>query len=280
MSTQRTTVLLAAGLTLALALSAATNAGGAVPPMTTATSRPTGGGVRATTIAEAWRALPVMHGHRCGDDLVFDYGAEGGMRNFFCRALSVFSWKTFLKLAPSPVFARGPHRGARLDLQAKKDFGHYSPAFVRWATEALVPAHRDGVLRAETQEIYDAELRKLARTYFLVRSAIEAAPGWLDGEQSAYRDAVRKGTVAESFWDYSDVLGGSDTNWGGYDPSLVRSATMWWIRRELDGTAALWKVGLVRLLTTYDPTWLQSGDAKPTRRSLPRTLPATTPEYR
>src|SRR5690242_5615865 len=85
--------------------------------------------VRATSIAEAWRLLPQMSRQRCGDDLVFDYGDEGGMRNFFCRALSVISWKTFLSLAPVKPFLSGPHKSGKINLQRPKNFSRYAPAF-------------------------------------------------------------------------------------------------------------------------------------------------------
>src|SRR5438874_1674024 len=92
--------------------------------------------VKVTTIAEAWRALPET-GSGCGADLDFDYGVEGGMRNFFCRALTIFSWKRLLSLAPAFPFLSGPHTNGKLELQSKKQFGHYDPQFVRWAAAAL-----------------------------------------------------------------------------------------------------------------------------------------------
>jgi hypothetical protein len=233
---------------------------------------------KVPTIAEAWRKLPLT-GSACGDDLTFDYGADGGMRNFFCRALTVFSWKTFLSLAPMAPFTSGPHGKGKLDLNAEREFGHYNPAFVRWATTALVPAATNPPLREQTQGTYDAQVRSLARIYYQVWRVISADPAWLSKERAGYGAAMAKGGVdwsSPSIELYHDVLGGSEQDWGGYDPNLVRSATMWWLRRTIDETAPLWFEGLERLLAAYDAAWFK---ALKDKRPPPPPKRTTTPEY-
>lgn len=233
---------------------------------------------KVATVAEAWRALPVT-GSACGADLGFDYGVDGGMRNFFCRALTVFSWKTFLGLAPVSPFRSGPHQGGKLDLNAKLDFGHYNPAFVRWAARELVPAAEDAALREQTQAVYDAQVRTLARVYFKVWRVISGDPAWLSHERAAYGEAMAKGggDWASPVVDlYHETLGPSAQSWGGNDPNTVRSATMWWLRRFLDETAPLWAEGLERLLSTYDAAWLKAERAK--RKDAPPRR-AAEPEY-
>ena len=233
---------------------------------------------KVATIAEAWKALPES-GSACGSDLGFDYGVEGGMRNFFCRALTIFSWKAFVSLAPASPFLSGPHQGTRLDLNAKTQFGHYNPEFVRWASTALVPALSDPSLRAQTQATYDRQVRVLARTYYKVWRTLSSRPDWMAKERTAYAAAMAKG---EGDWSgsvvdlYNDVLGTAEQSWGGFDPNLVRSATMWWLRRTLDETATQWALGLERLLTTYDSEWLRSE-----RVTTPTKPPArqAVPEY-
>jgi hypothetical protein len=237
---------------------------------------------RATTLAEAWRLLPQASGQRCGDDLSFDYGESGGMRNFFCRALSVISWKTFLSLAPVKPFSSGPHKDGKLDLNNRKDFGRYDPAFVKWAVTALVPAATDPALLEETQPLYDRSVSTLARTYHGVWRALSADPRWVETERKAYVAAAAKGKLdpfGPTLDLYHDVLGTSDDNWGGHDPNHVRSATAWWLRRFHDGTAPLWAEGLERLLTTYDSEWLASAK-KTTPQPLPVRPTKTVPEYK
>lgn len=234
---------------------------------------------KAANPTAAWRLLPTS-GSGCGEDLSSDYGADGGMRNFFCRALTVFSWKTFMGLVPAAPFASGPHRGGKLDLNAKKQFGHYRPAFVKWATTALVPAAFDPALREQTQAVYDLQVRALARVYFKVWRTLSAEPQWLSKERAVYAAAMEKG---EADWAspavdlYHETLGPSAQGWGGNDPNLVRSATMWWLRRSLDETASQWAVGLERLLKTYDAAWLE---AERSRKPVAPPGRAATPEVR
>ena len=79
---------------------------------------------------------------------------------------------------------------------------------------------------------------------------------------------------------YHEVLGTADQDWIGHDPNLVRSATMFWLRRTKDGTATLFFDGLTKLLSTYDKPWLDAlTQAKP--GPLPQRPPdAAKPEYR
>ncbi len=234
---------------------------------------------KATTIADAWKAMPES-GSACGDDLSFDYGIEGGMRNFFCRGLTVFSWKTFLSLAPVSPFVSGPHRGGKLDLKSEKEFGHYDPLFVRWAATALVPAANDPRLREKTQPIYDRQVKNLARTYYVVWRVLQADPQWTSQERAAYQAMIDKGESgfsAATMDAYDTLLGPAESDWGGYDPNLVRPAATWWLRRTIDETANDWASGLERLLTTYDSAWLAQQRGK--RAPLPPKR-AEAPEYR
>lgn len=236
-----------------------------------------------STIKAAWRALPSIEGHGCADeDLVFDYGTDGGMRNFFCRALTVVSWKAFLALAPAAPFRKGPHKGGKLKLHSR-DFGFYDPAFVKWATQALVPAVDDPAFRAETQGIYDAQVRALARVYFRVFRALDHDPTWVAAERKTYLGAADRGkteALGRNLDLYHDTLGTAGDDWGGADPNHVRSATTWWLRRYHDKTAPLWAEGLEHLLAAYDGAWLAEQKAA-TPRPLPqRKKPRKAPEYR
>ena len=135
----------------------------AKPTTTTTTTTTTESG----SIIAAWRGMP-EEGSACGDDLNFDYGLDGGMRNIFCRALTVVSWKAFLATSPVSPWLKGPHQGTKLNFQAERDFGRYNPAFVRWATTALIPAATDPALRDQTRPVYDRQFKRQARLYFLV----------------------------------------------------------------------------------------------------------------
>ena len=241
------------------------------------------GDTRATTIADAWRALPRISGQGCGDkDLVFDYETGGGMRNFFCRALTVFGWKTFLSLAPVSPFQSGPHKAGSLNLNSKKQFGRYNPEFVRWASNALVPGASDPALREQTLKIYKVHVQPLARTYWAIWLVLSGDTQWVAAERRQYMAAVRAGE-ADAFGStldhYHNTLDNLAIGGEGADPNHVRSATAWWLRRFEDGTASLWAEGLEKLLRTYDAAWLaelqKTAIPKPPRRKQEQK-----PEYR
>lgn len=263
-------------LTLALVASCVAFAGdraAARKPVAPHTAKTPGASSSSSSpIATAWSKLP-KKGSACADvDLGFDYGVEGGMRNFYCRARQVLPWKTFRELAPT-IFRAGPHpKNGALELNSERDFGRYDPAFVRWANEHLVPAATDDALLRATQGIYDAQVKPLARAYHLVDVVMTANPAWIAKERTLYPAVDAAGLVTAGVDVYAvtdpyyELLGTSAQDWGGFDPNIVRSATMWWLRRHEDGTAALWREGLTKLLVTYDATWLKSAKAPKTAR--------------
>lgn len=232
-------------------------------------------GPKATlTIAQTWEQLPETGSACASADLDFDYGKDGGMRNFFCRALTVTSWKALLAQAPAPPFRKGPHKGTHLNLHAARDFGRYDPQFVTWATTALLPAATDEALRAKTQPIYDAQVKELAHVYFLVDKAFAADPKWVENERRRYLASMDAKGGGWDVWEitdaYHDVLGTADEDWGGHDPNHVRSAVMWWLRRHHDDTAPLWREGLLKLLRTYDAAWLAQEQQTKWTKKLPQ----------
>jgi len=212
-----------------------------------------GGEAKLTSVSEAWQLLP-LSGSECEEeDLIFDYGIDGGMRNFFCRALTVYSWKAFMASAPVPPFRSGPHKNGKLNLNSGQ-FGYYDPKFVVWATNTLIPAADSPILRRKTQGIYDSQVAELAHIYFLVYQKLDSNPELADSERKRYLDPSDE---SEGGIDPYRFLGDPKSVGGDYDSNLVCSSLMWWLRRQQDGTAYLWHQGLIKLLTTYDAVWLR-----------------------
>jgi hypothetical protein len=236
-----------------------------------------GGQDRVTSVAEAWQLLP-QSGSACDeDDLSFDYGIDGGMRNFFCRALTVYSWKAFIAAAPVPPFRSGPHRDGQLELNSEDEFGHYNPKFVVWATNALIPAADSPLLRQKTQGVYDAQVAELAHIYFLVHQKLASNPALADIERRRYLDSSEE---SEGGIDPYEFLGDANSHWGGHDPNLVRSSVMWWLRRQEDATASIWHTGLIKLLTTYDLAWLREQNSSTTFQKWQAPPVKLKPEYK
>lgn len=215
----------------------------------------TGGEEKPLSIAQVWQLLP-EEGNACDEeDLGYDYGLNGGMRNFYCRVLTVYSWRALVASAPVWPFRKGPHRDGKLNLNAETDFGHYNPKFVNWLTQALIPAAEMPLLKESTQEVYDKQVKYLANLYFLVDQKLNAYPEWTERERGRYMASIANSKnnpdAADITLAYYDFL--NDVH---YDANHVRGAVMWWLRRKQDGTASLWHAGLVKLLTVYDTEWL------------------------
>jgi hypothetical protein len=223
------------------------------------------GAPKSPSIEDAWRRLP-LKGSACAEaDLGFDYELEGGMRNFYCRALQVMPWSRFIELAGVAPFLSGPHQGGALNLNSETAFGHYDPAFVKWAGVALLPAANNDGLRRATQATYDKQVRSLARAYYRVWRVVFADKAWLTRTRDGYLgDATHGGGgwSSPALTPLETLLGPAEADWGGVDPNLQRSAAAWWLRRSADETDALWSAALERLLTTYDAAWLKSERVK------------------
>jgi hypothetical protein len=230
---------------------------------------------KAQSPAEAWSVLPTT-GNGCGNDLIFDYGVDGGMRNFFCRALTTYSWRTFVAAAPT-IFRQGPHQAGKLNFNATNSFGYYDPTFVKWAADNLVPAATDTRLKAATQRTYDTQVRNLARVYFVVDKLFSSNPAWVKQAAKDYLETTKQGGPPSTYY---ELLGTGKNDWGGYDPNLTSSAATWWLRRHVDETAPLWRDGLRKLLSTYDATWLKKTDADAPLGALPTPENHDQPEYR
>lgn len=203
--------------------------------------------------------------------------ADFGVRGLACTAAQVVPPTTLLGLAPTQPFDSGPHMassdGLDLDLTSDRAFGHYDPAFVRWAWSAAVP---DGAAeRALIRPIYRRHVARLARIYWLTHEDLvaggfpEATPAgpladyarFLDGGPvpagaEAYESA---GFSVFAFTDRSETLLGEIDMTVGNEWELkyeANTAYGFWLRRRADGTHGDFRDGLRDLLSALDAEWL------------------------
>ena len=162
-----------------------------------------------------------------------------------------------LCIIASTDFHHGPHSNSKLNLDSPSDFGYYNPKFVTWASTALIPAATNSELRVATQNVYDVQLKKLARTYFEVDLKLREDPSLAERERVSYLVSIKDLTGnAPQPSNFEEFLGTAVKDFGGYEPSQVRTSVMWWLRRYQDDTASLWHIALIKSLTTYDTEWL------------------------
>ncbi len=239
----------AAILVVAIDASADISAGPPAAPRAAASSEAASGAASGAVgrARQLWLALPESK-ERCGE---FDYFPEGGMRNFYCHLLSQTGWAELQKIAGMPIFLKGPHSKARLDLKSRKSFGYYNPELVRWLGATFIPAAGDEKFRALTQPIYDKYVRPLARTFYASHEKLRADGAFLEQEKRALLAAVAKGRVDEMPYEkYYNYTGGE------YDGNVSKTAVAFWIRRSIDGTDGDFFSDLTRLLGAYDARFL------------------------
>lgn len=211
--------------------------------------------------AKAWRALGQTKNQCSATDLHYDYWPEGGIRNFYCRAITALSLQAVTTLSGVEPFTRGPHLGGgSLSLHDPRDFGRYNPAFVQFLVDNAIPAADDALLREETQAYYDNYVKQLARVYFVVHQRLEKRADFKKKMRNEYlRVMDEKKPDWGAYYDkFSTFLGEADANWGGYDPNLQSASVAWWLRRDVDKSAPIFFEGLTKLLRTYDAAWLES----------------------
>jgi hypothetical protein len=235
------------------------------------------------SVRDIWGLLG-SSSNRCPE--IFDYHPDGGMRIFACHMASWMDLEALQKSVGMPIFLSGPHAAGKLDLQSRSSFGHYNPAFVAWASQALIPGAEDSAFRVRIQAHYIAIVRPLARTHYQVWQKLHAPANarCVAAELDAYKRVMAGGKTDswgehyERWYDFmepsfcaSGAPAGASRGAAGLNGNVVITVVGFWLRRRLDGTAAAWHDALVRLLEAYDGPWLASArsevQAKPKQPS-------------
>jgi hypothetical protein len=202
-----------------------------------------------------------------------------GGRDLYARLKVIMDLQKLKSLAaPLPVFTSGPH-GADFDFKSNQ-FGHYNPAFVRWAGDNLIPAADNADLRKLTQRVYDTYLREMARYYFLAhtdlakdtqcrtRMTAEYEKKLKDYEKRPWKEDEGPGDLfVDATQDYLRAIEdgnkqGERRGWSTASaPYHASVAIGFWIRRDMDRTSGEFLNVLRKLLNTYDADWLKAPQA-------------------
>jgi len=177
------------------------------------------------------------------------------------------------KLAGRPVWSRNPIASSKDLDRDDGQFAQVNPSFVRWARSSLLPGVTDSAFRAATMSRYQACLSPGVRQLWAVRQDLRSAPTCKAKVLAQYRqvllDGSSRGLIFGS-WEWAECLGMStfdldeslearvgDLSWrdSWFDLSYGKTLS-WWLRRELDGSAAELDLSLKAILRAYDPAWL------------------------
>jgi len=165
------------------------------------------------------------------------------------------------------------------------EFGHYNPAFVRWAFTVFLPARQDSSFRRKTQSRYDGCVSPFTRMAWATLQVIKSNPGCRDQLVQQYRsdsnprkraptaytweEQCTSDASSEVFYSLEELVGHPDDLTIGHLDGASRVYPAFWLRREIDGSRAAFEAGLKRLLQVYDAKWLRRYGAKAAHRPLP-----------
>ena len=248
----------------------------------------------ADALVDVWAAIPAGNAQLGGLDVpaVCDepfgtWFADFGVRGLACSADRKLPLAGVVARGPGPVWTSGPHRPTAgslgLDLTAPRAFGHYDPAFVRWAVANGVPRSR--AARTLAQPVYQAHVRRLARVYWATyrtlaaegfpeapRGAAATYAAFLDGGPDPPIPTVEVDGVSmfSLFDDASQPIarqmsrelaprGATMDDWNEWEVRYeANTAFGFWVRRRADGTLPLFRDGLRDVLAAFDADWLEA----------------------
>lgn len=249
------------------------------------------GGASPASVARAalqvWRTLGSGNLSLCPDH--FEYFPHSGPQQVACYLRSLGSMSTLIELAPTPIFASGPHlkRGeTHFDLQNSSEFGHYNPEFIQWVNTHVLPILVQPQVVKVQQANYDTKLKPFLRELYATYRKIDENPQCFLREVEDYRkyiQAQKEGTYRpedhqelpyERYYFFlnpyycsnpkGDFQFFSERGYAGgdHDGNVVKGCASWWIRRELDGTLPLFKEALEKFISAYDSQFVSQYEAE------------------
>jgi len=198
-------------------------------------------------IRSAWNNLDRTM-NQCDD--IYDYHPQGGMRIFYCHIKAYYSYQDLVKASHIPVFRKGPHTRDKLSLQSRYDFGYYNKDFVSWLKDYVIVASREPMFRQSTQDLYDKYVKPLATTYHRTFKELSSDPQYYRRETDKYLQLIETKSLgeyyAEDFYEFKDLYK------QGYNGNVVKTAVLFWFRRNIDGTKNEFSDALDVLVQSYN----------------------------
>ena len=219
----------------------------------------------------------------------FDYHPNGGLQSFWCHRPGRVTLASVRALAGVDIFAKGPHTGDALKLDAASDFGRYNPAFVRWLVDKAAPSERGSAAQKAAQSYYDAHMRPLAEIFWKTYGKAQTDKACFAREKAAYADLIAKKKLPKDYYErwfffmnpyFCDVApkpanfyydNGFDA---GVEGNVTKTAIGFWLRRSMDGTMETFAEGLKKLLAAFEPELMTAPAKAADPAALTRTLSA------
>jgi hypothetical protein len=216
-----------------------------------------------------------------------------GFRYLYCSLHDVIGLEKLQSITRQSVFLPGGPHGNELNLDDKRSFGHYNPAFLSWVDRYVIPeATDDPRSKALIRLAYASQVGPAARALYHTHQILFAGPegfrSFLDQYKAAgqrymatnpkvaylnpratraprelseikdeYQKSLASGTptdLGEAFRWLSDYATVVDKD----DWYLANTAGGFWARRSLDGTEPQIFELVKKVLQTYEPEVLSS----------------------
>ncbi len=204
-----------------------------------------------------WESLDTLFSNQnidCQQELT--WLPDMGLRGFYCHVKTSLSYKQLQDALDFEIFVRGPHSRSALNLDARYEFGHYNPKFVKWLANNAIYGIDNQYLKTQFQPVFNQHIREQARTYYLAYKYLLNNNYFMNAIIQEYSLHLTQKTLPsmylqEIFRPFSDNL-----EQIGYNSYEANTAAGFWIRRSIDGTAKEFFTVLQTLLITYDPEFV------------------------
>ncbi|MEM9847706.1 MAG: hypothetical protein AAF847_07440 [Bacteroidota bacterium] len=183
-----------------------------------------------------WDAKPTPNDYEFYENN-FTY-IEEGLRYNYALLKNMASVAILEQAVGEKVFLSGPHEEG-LNFFSEERFGYYNPVF--WEKVKAVVAYsleNDGVFKQLGKYIYDQHLKKESQLYFESYRYLQENPSMAKQVSTDYLAAMKTEQRAgemlqDAFRTFADSKEKLGTNW-----YVANTAPSFWIRRQIDGTAA------------------------------------------
>lgn len=188
----------------------------------------------------------------------YPYFPDSGINSAYCFFKSMLPQSRLEKMSGHKVFLSSPHRNDNINNGSARAFGRYNPRFLRWAIDHFLPNIADQRALAVTQKNYQWGIATTAKHYYLAYLQLRIKNQENQKIRHDYRSAINQGKYYdyEYLYDYFKLEFEEPIAFAN-DGNIMKTAVLFWIRREIDGTAAVFVEALEKLFARYEPQFLQ-----------------------
>lgn len=195
--------------------------------------------------------------NQCKD---FPYFPNGGVHSAYCFIKTYLPLSKLELISGHKVFLSSPHIDDTI-VRTNKDFGRYNPRFLGWVIENVLPVTSYAEVKKVTEKTYINYFSKSAKTYYLVYLQLQLQ----NDDNAKIRGNITNAIREKNYYGYDEYYYYPNDNFEEYphkgkiikvNGNISKTAVPFWIRREIDGTSALFIQALEKVFMEYEPEFL------------------------